>query len=94
MGGAAWVAKLLRRELFDILQDVNLSTSQRRDLVLKYSKAITQSIPNSEIFEARELVRADESKTGKPNQLQGKVGRAAKRGARPLRATAPRGKAG
>jgi len=94
IAGAAWLNKLLRHELHSVQTDPTLSTKERRDLVLKFARAITTSTPNTEIFEARELVRGEDAAvSGGGEKLGGELKRATKSRARPLRASAARGKA-
>lgn len=91
IAGAAWLNRVLRRELWSVINDPTLSVKERRGEILRYSRAITASTPNHEIYEAREVVRGDERDTVGP-KLSGELTRATASRPRPLRSNAPRGK--
>ncbi len=89
IAGAAWLARILRQELHGALVDPGLNKAERRDQVLRFSKAITAATPNHELYEARQVVREDEDEI-KTSSLRGSVTSAKKPGTRRLRANAPR----
>ncbi len=89
IAGAAWLAKLLRKELHEVASDPSLTAAERRDGVLKFAKAIISSTPNHELYEAREEIRDDENES-KLETLTGTVTDAPTPGARRLRANSPR----
>ena len=89
ISGAAWLARLLRREIHGVVTDPGLTTAERRDQILKFSKVITSATPNHELYEARKVIREDEEEI-KTSKLRGSVTNAKAQGARRLRANAPR----
>lgn len=89
IAAAEWLAAILREELHLIQTDRGLTTAARRELVLKYSAAITKATPNHELYEARKLLRDEEAEL-EGSQLTGKVSGAATSGARRLRSSSPR----
>ena len=89
IAGAAWLAKLLRKEIYGVTTDPGLTTAERRDQILKFGKAITAATPNHELYEARKTIREDEEEI-KASKLRGSVTSAKTSGTRRLRANAPR----
>lgn len=89
IGGAAWLARLLRKEIYGVTRDPGLSTAERRDQILKFSKVITSSTPNQELYEARQVIREEEEEV-QVSKLRGSVTSAKTQGTRRLRADAPR----
>jgi len=63
LGRAAAIHKMMCDELSEIYVDPDLSPKERRDLILKFGKAIDSAMPNVEIFHARQEVRGDEQQT-------------------------------
>jgi hypothetical protein len=59
--GAAWLSKVLRRELHAVLVDPSISDTDRRAEVLKYSRAITSATPHNELAAIKEQMRNEES---------------------------------
>ncbi len=91
IAGAGWLHRLLRLELWDVLQDATLKPHERRAAVLRFSRAITAATPNHELFQVREQLKADEAETdGK--SLGGEVKPVAPTKSGSLRASAPRSK--
>jgi hypothetical protein len=90
---ASWLHNLLCNELFDSITDGTLTAEERRELVFKFSNRITQAMPNHEIAAARDELRRDEAETDGKKKLGGQISRAAGSKSRPLRASAPRGRA-
>lgn len=91
IAGASWLHRLLRLELWQLLQDPNLKESERRAEVLRFSRAITSSTPNHELYQIRRQLEADEKET-EGKTLGGEVTPVAPSQSGPIRASAPRGK--
>ncbi len=89
---ASWLHNLLCNELFDSITDGTLTAEDRRELVFRFSARITQAMPNHEIAQARDQLRADEAAVDGKKKLGGQVTGATGSEPRPLRAAAPRGR--
>lgn len=91
--GANWLIRILRKELHSVVTDCGLTAAERRAEVVRLSKAITSATPNHELYEARKVLREEESDL-KEATLRGKVTSATTPRARHLRSNNPRRKPG
>jgi hypothetical protein len=91
IASSAWLSKLLRLELYQVLQDVTLTAAERRCEVLRFARAINHAMPMHEQFEVRQMIQDDDAEL-RDAGLRGEVSRVTQGSPRSLRAPSARRK--